>query len=515
MTSAPKNIQQIVKQIKTPVWSESFDALQQQVSRVNLSNSDKKYIERQIEYHFQKRHSGRATNWVLLYIVVDPTKAVSKLQKKGFFRPSFFDFNHTCAYKVLTELVSPPKKLDQKAKQYLQKMKILSELGFEVQKELQALLKDLRRGGILLFRDIFASLDFAFMLQATDGFAGDPAGSTDQLETFSPEEMAEAFSYLVYVYHKHSASSLSRFLPSYSRSQETADNALTIAAKIRAFQEFEILVDAMQYEIAPPPKTGGAYTVYTKDKELEVATRLGYFMNNQQRIAFHKEFDDDKAVSIREWSEQAYKGAGGKLTEYLSEPMRRYRFMFPLTSEFKAFLNKEELFAEEAGAFSFAQREWRVTHDRLREFRVTDEITIWDLVKVQRQIGLMRWIAVSRLRPIVEEDTELVLNSLVASMKTVDLTQLLEGVVGDKASKIVDFLTWDSSKNGVFDVQYQPLVKVGKYHNLPYNLFGNSDVLRNSFQLSKRRLYEDGTEDPLVDSLYEALKQRTDYVVKK
>jgi hypothetical protein len=83
----------------------------------------------------------------------------------------------------------------------------------------------------------------------------------------------------------------------------------------------------------------------------------------------------------------------------------------------------------------------------------------------------------------------------------------------DKINAVLGILSWSPENQAMFDVQYQPLIPVGDGYWIPMNIAGSNNILRNVLQLTRRRLYEDGQDDPVVAILKYAFSQHSASVV--
>ena len=143
----------------------------------------------------------------------------------------------------------------------------------------------------------------------------------------------------------------------------------------------------------------------------------------------------------------------------------------------------------------------------LLAFEIEPGISFWDLIVASRVFQLIRAITSSKLVPCIQNEPKVVFQSLVPVLRRDLLERLIGEVVGAaKAKPLIEIMTTDLQGSNV-DIQYRPLVPVGDEELwAPPNVFSNSNVLRNPFINSNKRIYNDGKKEPDVEMLRERFK---------
>ncbi len=87
-----------------------------------------------------------------------------------------------------------------------------------------------------------------------------------------------------------------------------------------------------------------------------------------------------------------------------------------------------------------------------------------------------------------------------------DLLDILGRVIPrHKAPYVVDLLTWRRNSGRVFDIQYQPIFALDDVATVPMNILASSNIVRNSLQLVRDRIYGSDADDPVSRFVDDAL----------
>ncbi len=350
------------------------------------------------------------------------------------------------------------------------------------------------------------------MMQATDGWSTSVERIDVSLNDLPPEVISEAASYVIHLF-RNQFDGIGMLDIEINISEFDVEKILVSAAKIRAVFEFETMVDFFGYKITPSQESDNKYELHPKSKDFEKALKLGYIQNEVQYALKYTSSEHWDKDGIKEFAEKLCSDSGKKLVYLETEPIERYVLAFPWAPPVEKLINSEMFFPMEAFMIEYSLHEWGIDADQLLSFEIADGVHLWDLIKVQRLIELFRWILVSRMRPLLPKEHEKVSQSLLPVFTRHTLRMMFDGAIGKNSQRLIDFLSYDSGKGGVLDLQYQPLIKMAnEQYALPYNIMANSGILRNSIQLSKRRFYEDGTKDPLSALIDKVLSRNTSNV---
>jgi hypothetical protein len=503
----------LINEIPGNFWIEELRYLERIFSSYDLKTEDIEIIFRNLTKAIEKNQVGRISNWLTLGLIIDEFRFIAIIRKRGLLKPSKYDFQHVHINQSISNILRSKLCLSDEGRSYLSSFSALFIAGKAVYSCQRKLLEALREGGDVFIRHMFAIVDYQFMLQATKGLKIEKNLSSNCLEHYQPEDLAESVSYIYHLYFSKITFGKPYLIRPFETDSALAEKMLVLASKIKKFQEYEVLIDAFGYSATMDNPT--ELTIKAPlDGELEIAIRIGYMLNEMQSYISNLDTEYNEVPSIQQLGTDFHDKLGSDLISFKPKPLPRYVFRIPAIEDLGEILSSDSLFKEEIKAFRHAGKEWVIEHERMREFNVSGELTLWDISKTQRLFTFLRWVSASHLLPIKDTEREIVLNSLVMSIKCSDLEELLKLAVGDKALRIIDFLSWNPRSNKVFDIQYQPFINSGDYCSISYNLMSNSNLLRNSLQLSTKRFYQDGTIDPLVDYLAETLRERTEYVGK-
>lgn len=501
------NITSIVQSAPARNWLSCHDYFQKLSNTKNLSKNDIKFISKELESALRNKKSVKACNWLTLGLIFNPETFVERLREKGILRPSKYDFDISLLPKIISKIETKIS-LPTEVKEYLSFSKNISIAACDVFSMQQDIILELRRGKGSIFRYLLIFADTVFLMQTKSLLPLKMEGEVNDLSHFQAEDIAEAVGYILYIYSTKIGSA-DHPNPKYSFSNFNIENMVLAAAKIRSFCEFEIYVDYYGYSLTVDPENSRLFSLTPSSESLEKAHRYGYIQTDQQAFINLLERNQEEGEKLEDIGAKIYDDFGKELITRVETPIDRYVMAMPLPTKIRDTLFQDALFSEERHEVTTLSKEWSVTPNDLLSFRLSDHVTMMDVLKVHRFFNLLRWIFISHLFPLWNSERETVMESLVGSISSKELKQVLDLVLGKNSEPIISFLCYTPEKQGVFDLQYQPIVKKDQYYSIPYNLLGNSNILRNSLQLSRRRFYEDGQNDPLSQLLYKVVSTRT------
>lgn len=504
-------LKDIIQGIPKPNWLDAVDSVQNFAS-YELTREERDLVCSQLAKWFRVGNAKHATNWLMIGLVLGRTEFVNHMRHTGILRPSKYDYSARTIRSALGRLLASRLELGESVERYLTSMKNLCILSDAVGTQLQSILRQMNRYRGMILRQLLAHVDLIFMLQATKGFFADREVKGDQLRFYSPEDLAEALSFILYLYRSRLG------VPTLPYGSEEADDRicwdlLVMGAQIRNFQKYEILVDSFDYSLQFDSQKRCA-KLSAPTVELETAIRLGFIGVEMQKQLSSIGAQSEDVVSLRKMGEDFYGLVKDKFVQLKEDPFKRYTFRVFTEGPLKELLDSDSIFAEEHQILEYASREWLVPPAQLLQFEVSGQLTVRDVMKTQRMFNFVRWYVTSHLEPKLGEEADLVIRSLVPSFVKEDILEILMTVIGDKAAAMLDFLSWHPDRPGMLDLQYQPIVEFGRTVLIPINVLANSDLLRNSLKLSGKRLYSEGTVDPLVNLLERVLKTRTAQTVR-
>ncbi len=505
-------LKEIIENLSAGYWIHEIDSLLRDRGTYIPNKVDLKLIISEFEKWLQNYKYGRAVNWAILGLIFHHDQFLSQVRKKGLLRPSKYSFISNAAGFAIGEILKYATQLclPQPTICYLQSFAAMHELAKGVNKKIQRLSTAIRKQKDFLFKGMIATLDFIFMT----GSPGDKALSSSKADFYTKEQLAEGFSYFLYLYHTELGRPSNLFLDKSKAVNGEYIDLLIDATKIRIFQEFEILVDALDYSVSLDRQSKIA-RIIAPTPDLEKAYRLGYILVGFQKALILNRKDLEN-ISLEKMGSEFYKGCGDKFVELKPEPLQRYVFQVPKIEPLLKLITQEDMFEEESLELEAASKDFMIDISDILKFEIIPNVSIWMLLKVHRLFNFIRWYTVSHLMPLTKTQPGLVFQSLVPSFTIKSLQDMLVSLVESKQAEcIIDFLTWTPETKRVFDVQYQPLVKTLRSYLVPMNILASSDIIRNSLFMSRTRFYPDGTIDPLSSLLANVLRQHTNSVAER
>lgn len=450
-----------------------------------------------------------AQNALYAGLLLDEQQFLQAVQKLGLLRISRLSYVAEPLTSLVSSLLSSNLGLSEATVSYLQSVCNLYAVAIPVREEYLQLANWLIEEKETGIKSALALLDVTFLkLSVGIHETSKVRISSRHPFFFSVEEMAEGFSSLLSLYGNEIG-----YLTHNPSINEKAllDGAylaiLNTAAHIAAFREWEFKIDRIGYCLLSTGKDG-EYRLEHPSQEFHRALEMGFIQVAQQR-----------AIKTLEWL-----GVGGKsfhdfapklmasmeeagLIQLIEQPTARFRFNFP-EEVLKLTAQVGELFLEEKLALLQASRDLLTPPQQILDFEIQNGLTFQDLFQVNRMIHFIRSIAAAKLVPEMEARPGLVFQSIVPAFERDQLIELLSRCISkEKAEKAVAMWTTDIKDH--VDIQYRPLLPAGSAVLLPANVFAGANVYRNPLQVLRRRMYEDGQNDPLSLLLLNKFKEKS------
>jgi hypothetical protein len=452
-------------------------------------------------------NGAKAANYVGLATVVDATKAREYLGSSGILRASRYNFDIRGPVEVVERLLkkAAPLSMPRPFVQYLTSVMLLLKAGKEVARLNKSLEGFFVRNQDTALKSVIAFADALFMIE----HEGHPSISSAELAGYTKEELAEAASYILHVFDRCVGIRDDQFnyMGETGISRGLYSKLLIKAAKIRAYCESEILLDAFHYECE---RRGQTLRIVPPSPELEKSIRLGYAMTEQAgqpsiiaRIRAIREGE----VSILSVADAIYKRSAADVVVLKREPISRYAFGFPDVPQFRGLFNHDGFTIEERLYLHEVLSTELVTWDELKEFQFEGGVTFEGMLKVHRLFKFLARIASNHLRPRLETESELVYRSLVPVFAKHKLQELLSWCVGkDEAEAILRLMSFATGSSGIVDIQYRSILDGGNYYLVPLHIAGSSNWYRNFAHTERRRVIENVEEDGAIKELASCLR---------
>ena len=283
------------------------------------------------------------------------------------------------------------------------------------------------------------------------------------------------------------------------------------------YHEAELLVDAFSYSASTE---GDIIHLRPGDTRLEQSIRLGYIhFQSQKQLSFHKrpDEDDEPIVSIQDLSQQVYEAVGSNMVSRQERPYPRYVLSFPSNAAnlLRPFRD-DGLFKEDLNYIEGVAREQYIHPGELLGFQLANNLTMLEVVKIRRFLYFLRELMAHKLVPLLQTDPQIALRSLLPVFRKDKFLGLLGRCVSeDAAEAFLRIATYDrEAGRGVFDVQYQPLIRGEDHYLVPMNVLCSSDVLRNLLYTERKKISQNGADSPMQRLVAEALRTRFRYVAE-
>lgn len=498
-------MQQFLQSLPGGYWLDGcLEDVRHRAAGMHPSDSDLGVLIDEITRNLGHNRTGRAANLLLLGLLLDQERFLKMIRVKGALRPSKYDLRGErirCCTVALMEHAGQMG-LSESSKEYLPSVHALSIVA-DGARELRNHLRTSVRDGRTV-KSLLVALDMLFLLQH-EPRRGDVPPTAWQY--YSKEELAEGFSLAFYLYHSsgHRVTEIELGSPVDPKvlTSDVYETLLAHGAILRAYHEWEFEVDTGSHHAHIE---GTTIVLRPTDERTEKATRLGYIQSEQMRLKAGLEHPPKDAVSLAAVAERLHAILKqNDLLRLVDEPVRRLVLELPNVPQLVAVLKDDAFFAEEVAYLHYSGLSYLIAPEGLTTFVVRGTVTVRDLVKAARLVNLLRQVLRLEILALLAAEPETAAQSVLPVYHRDQLLTLLSIAVDrEKAEELLHF--WEWTGDGIFDLQYQPLLRAGHYYTIPMNVFADSDVIRNALQLARVRIHHQ--EDPSERALANAFVAR-------
>lgn len=456
-----------------------------------------------------------AVNYIALGLYLYPGRTEDEIRRSGIFRSSKYGFQPGCLRQVLTTLLGQkiPLGLTQEFVQFATSSRDLLYMSNSVRNLDVSLRHFIRRRQSVILKTIVALADQLFM---TD-HRGDLSASTDDWKHYSKEELAEAASYAIYCFDDDVGIQDHHFhlVDEEALLRGLYHSLLVKACKVRRFLEAEVMIDAFRYRCQ---RSGRSLKIQPPYPRLEMSIRLGFIQ--QEQTSLQTSLNRVKAmqksqVSIFTVVDEFYDRFEDRIVQILEWPMRRYTFALPDAPEFTSLFSHDGLFVEESLFLNEILKSELATWDELKSFEVRGNLTIFDLLKVNRLFTFLAHVTRRCLKPVLDDEPRLAYRSLVPVFDD-DKFNLILGwcLPQEKVGTVLGILSWTPGTTAVVDLQYRPILRGASHYLSPLNLAGTMNWYRNLAYTQKKRVIQWADEEGASRDLAEAMRGVCEHVEK-
>lgn len=499
---------EILKRRTKGFWLENSDTIKDSLTNQSLNKSEYKLVFKNILQAYDNNKIGVCLNWLLVAFLYDQEKTIIFIKKSGLLRFSR-DFNKTkFKNSILSTLLKYKDKYEfnESTEHYLTARFHLSKLSGEVFQINLEIISGMRSVGQHLVKDLLIILDKCF-------YAADKPSSDFQSESIydlSPEDLGNSVAYLIYIYIQKNGIPSNNLLSRVSENPHN-NNYLPIilkATKIQKFEKAEVLLDSFGFNCN---YENSEAIISSPDNFLEKAIRYGFIHSDLQRanqtLSLAKEHESNVA-SLSLLSDKFYE-IKDQIIFLVEEPVPRYVLSLPEIPQLLQQLKEKALFLEEVIEISRNENEHLISKGQLIDFKVTDNLTLWDLILVKRIFVIFSNIFYKHLSEVYRYDPVLADRSWLPAFTEESLVTLLSSILSEhKATEYIDIYSWKEGDSKVLDLQYLPMIKVDNGFLLCINVLAKSHSFRNVLVTNNIRPIDSINTDLSSKALYDVLKRK-------
>ena len=507
------NFSEIEKLISKSFWLDKLHELKELTSNYVLTKRNFRKIVLNLTDLINKGRKGRALNWLILGLLLDQDKMIHAIKRDGIFRASRYGYDSGMISFLTKGVVKNVNELNlgPEDSEYFVSLDTLLSLTPEIRSAQRYIIKEIRSRRKTLVKDLLATLEILFM----KGYRNLHRDKSSQIGFYFRGEISEAISYILYMYDDIFGIDNDCFV---NMNEDAVlkffhEDIVVVACKIKKYQEFEIDIDYFNYTCLDE---NGLIVITPPSDNFEKALQHGYVFNEIQSYnLFFSESPKwvDKALSIEGLVSNLYEKFSDVLIERKTEPVERFIFKLPVIEALTEMLNEEKFFFEEIMILTDSSKELFTNFDIICEFKIYNNLTFFDLLKIHRLFQFMRIFFCTHLNKFMKSEPEIVVRSLVPVYSTENISGILGIVIEeDKVQDFLDLFLWNPEKRRVLDLQYQPILSSGTHVIFPMHIYLFSNFLRNTLFAIKKRLHEPDSADPMSAAFTKLLKERFDRV---
>lgn len=408
------------------------------------------------------------------------TNFIAQIKKDGVLRCSFYNFQGQTIKFLISELkvlnVSPDAQI------YFESIKSLLYVSSNVQEIFKDLLREVNK---LEMKSYLIALDLLFYSDTIE--KQQIFKQKDQEYFLSKEDIASSFSlYYYYIYKNNLLKKQDINKINKDRlSNQYYINKLKEFYKIIIYKEYEILIDKFGYLAT---KNKNNISLNHQSENFEKSLDYGYIYNFKQEIAHalnsYSRLNKD-IQSFHDWFEKYYKKMDFHLFEIIDKHPKRIRLKVVDHPILKEIVNSEKLYLEDYILISKIEKDLFVTLDDLYEIKVYKSLSIIDIIRIQR---LFRFLFLHFKKLKEKYKNGLIFSSILPVFNIDEFKNFLTlFFIKSKAEEAIEILSWNPSKNKIYDIQYYPFVNIENLVILPLGILSISNLAINILKSTQFR----------------------------
>lgn len=484
-------------------WSDSTGNIASDPTASPLSACTIKFICEEIQRALENGLGRRAGNWTILAMAFTKGALITEYRFSKLFHPSNFDARKLKKLiQILEQTVAWALRFLPDKASSLSNWLEFARLAAKTQTdESQLLYKARQTRGTL-----------ALMLAFVEEAFSNPSSLEDspilpgQLKHLSREQLASAASFVLAKLTSAPGLTEADFTPAFDAPtlRSATANFLLMAHALNEIRNFEVCVFRFGYRVT---YSTGVWNIEAPSQAFGMALNFGYMFTSMQSVEHHRRAIDESSNGMYfsdfcQDVERVYgQLSGPPLYSIVQNPLPGLRLQIR-TDEAKILaeqiLTKEGVFREEGALIRQNCQELMASVDELMNFHLEADFTVKDFfmaARILRFYGVLRSRELERMK---SDDEEMYIHSRVMGGRFVDLEKILavHGMNPTHINAFMKYASWSTATSEHLDLQYTSIIRVGLgYILLPMTQL-NSDLFRNLFSHSKKRIFNSET-DPL------------------
>jgi len=462
-----------------------------------------KSLIQEMSVHLENGSKQEALATALAAIFADADYAIGKMRRDGALRASKYGYSGLlianiakAALNARQSLVGRDERFD-----YLNSVIALTRLASSARTLHDRIVKILSSRENVALKTVLAVLNTRFYHHNP----ADDSLSSLKLDRYTIEDVSDAASLILDTYrqlfpiHDHccnqiDAEGVTGPAPIYER-------LFLAAIRLTKFKDAEVMVDGLPFQAK---WDRGAVRVFSIDPDVEKSIRLGYIQGQAQiAIRVRHLTGSSPPISVREMIDRGFeRGAFGPLLELVDKPVRRLRLFLPTAPEIFKLFRSDEMFLDEVENLLMIDADTFTALDP--NLAITPQVTVMDFLKVQRYFNFISCLYQRKLETIADEADRAYL-TFASTIPVIPHDRLFEQIQlifedESKARAIIDLLTINYEARHL-DLQYTPLIDLGKYYVVAPHVLAASNLVRNVVVAKNLRDFALEAGDPMVTAV--------------
>jgi hypothetical protein len=372
--------------------------------------------------------------------------------------------------------------------------------------ELQRINLKYRKSSDKFIRTILGYAEYIFQPSNTGNRNVDTIADS---EYFNKEQLLEGISYLIQEYDdRYELTAEDTNAVDKSLIENGTLKKLTFESTVlKLLLEQEIMVESLEYGCTIDD--GRLVFYWRNEKAAKCSSIQGIFSQSQNYIDYRRNIKNLEGVITDEHFLEFIWGHVENVVEYLDEPYPRYVPKIDSTLLSLAFSQDSRTFTRQELANEIAiSKQMNMTYDQIRNFKVSDTITMYEFTILNRMFRLMYLAYSLRLRVTDDSATTIVSYPLFSFEKNIYSLFEYSKLPQKKIDEYLGLLTWEAGEDKFLDLQYKPILYIdGIYIYLPTIGYGSNLGRNVFFNQARKKINLNSLKTKLYDQLNSRLEK--------